>query len=249
VDTQGLVDYPRKPYWGQALSYRLEAEMTPVVLRSLERRGFLVRPEFAAPWGVCDLVGVEFDPARVRHRLALGQLDVIGPPVRIELLSRIPTGATGSYAKISRLRNEFSGILDEDRLGEELARLERAGFVEFPKRGAVHRLNGWVPLQRQIVAVELKLSRPLEALNQAVSHLRFADKSYVALPAELAHRVVASSRRRVFMESGVGLFAVEQNRCRTAIEPGPSSTQVDTLLQMHCVERFWRTRTMAYRRT
>ena len=231
------------------MSYRLEAEMTPVVRRSLESRGFHVKREFAAPWGICDLVGVDFNPVRVKQRLALGQLDSIGPPVRIELLSRIPDKATGSYAQVSRLQNEFAGLLDEAQFTEVLARLERAGFVAFPRRGAVHKLNGWEPLQRKIVAVELKLSRPLEALNQATAHFRFADASYVALPAPIAKRVSLSSRRKEFQRSGVGLFAIDNKRCHTIIPSCSSSTTTDPVLQMHCVEGFWRTRTKAYRKT
>ena len=118
--------------------------MTPVVRRSLESRGFHVKREFAAPWGICDLVGVDFNPVRVKQRLALGQLDSIGPPVRVELLSRIPDEATGSYAEVSRLQNEFAGLLDEAQFTEVLAAFRASGFrcLSKTRRGSTSSMAG-----------------------------------------------------------------------------------------------------------
>ncbi len=231
------------------MSFGLESQLTPVVTRWLEAQNLVLKREFSTPWGVCDLVALHLDARRVRQRLTLGQTKPIGPPLRIELLHRIPDESSGTYVTLDRLEREFANVLDRQSLLSELAHLRSARFLKTPKRGAVQKMNGWAPLHRRIVAVELKLSRVQEAIAQAAAHLKFATESYVALPHTVARRIAASQRREAFAASGLGLLAVYDSKCITLIRSVAQPQAHDAVLQMHCVERFWRTRKTAYRTT
>ena len=140
----------------------------------------------------------------------------------------------------------MKGLLSSDQVEQELNELERRRFVSAPRRGQLQRQNGWEPLEERLVAVELKLSRVAEALSQATSHMSFADESFVAMPRPVAKRVAESERRTDFEALGVGVLAVDQSGCEVLVKPRASVEPKKSALRMHCVERFWRTRTTAY---
>lgn len=222
--------------------FGFENLMAPSVVGWLHGQGLSVKREFSVPWGICDLVGVKLNPKQVRKRLSYGQKRPVGPPLRLHILSRIPDIDSGSSITRDRLRRELFGYLPNEILENELKHLMRLKFVTSPRQGQFQKLNGWAPLHRRIVAVELKLSRISEALAQASSNRTFTTESYVALPSALAYRVVKGGRADDFVRMGVGILGVSQNSCRRLLPSRYAADISDEVLQAHCVERFWRTR-------
>jgi len=222
--------------------FKIETEMADPVIRWLRRNGLIVKAEFFLPWGICDLVGVKLDPRRVRQRLSYGQIWPIGPPMRLNILSRIPESNSGKSITAEKLHRDLSDHLSSAALSRELDLLARTKFVTSPRRGLFQKVNGWAPLHSRIVAVELKLQRVSEALSQATSNRAFATDSYVALPGRLALRVGRSNRVEAFRHSGVGLLGVWHHACREIVKPSSDDAACNELIQSHVVERFWRTR-------
>jgi len=142
---------------------------------------------------------------------------------------------------LAKLHRESFGYLSGELLENEVRQLLRLKFVTSPRRGLFQKLNGWNPLHERIVAVELKLCRITEALDQASSNRAFATESYAALPAALAYRIAGNCRAAEFRKNGVGLLAVSQNSCRRLLPGSCPKGVADEVLQAHCVERFWRT--------
>jgi hypothetical protein len=225
-----------------AQQFKREAEMAGPVLRWMRRAGLAVKPEFSVPWGVCDFVGVTFDPEKVRRRLSYGQTRSIGSAVRLCILAKIPDCETGKTISFRRLLQEFSFDIPSPVLAREIDALIRFKFVEKPRKGFFQKVNGWAPLHQRITAVENKLSRLSEAVTQAAANRSFATESYVAFPGAFATRIAASSRRSIFTESGIGLLAVWPHRCCEIISPVRTCIPQNEILQAHIVERFWRTR-------
>lgn len=224
------------------MSFRFEKEMLSPAIRWLKSQSLMVLPEYAAPWGICDLVGMSFDKHRVDERLALGQTAALGSPLRVGLFLRIPDQETRTSISLSRLGREFGAFLDDDSLKRHLDFLIESKFVRQSRKSHFQRLNGWAPLHHRIVAVELKLDRIEEVLSQAKSHVRFAGESLVGLPYETAHRV-AASRAQDFEDAGVGILAVGSPRSELLLPSRrPVESDLDILVQSHCVEAFWRQR-------
>jgi hypothetical protein len=217
--------------------------MSSPVRAWLESQGLLVKAEFAAPWGVCDFVALSLRARQVRQRLRLRQRRPIGSLLRVALLHHIPDAESDGRRAVTLrcLERAVADFMDPQRLALELHRLALDHFVRFSRGDAVQKLNGWAPLHKRIVAVELKLDRVQEALSQARSHLRIADESFVALPGPIATRVAHGSRARLFESAGVGVLAVWRDGCTVALLPSRKRTGADPILQAHCVERFWRT--------
>lgn len=97
-----------------------------------------------------------------------------------------------------------------------LQRLERAGVVVRSSPRSYTLAKGWFPPGCEVIAVEAKLARWREAIQQAVTYLAFANRSYVALPAQTIERSVDVARACV--ASGVGLVAVSASHARILIK-------------------------------
>ena len=222
--------------------FKLESEMGPLVCEWMQKSGLTVKSEFSLPWGICDFVGVSLNLAHVRKRIALKQTKPIGPMRRVELLEQIPDEKTGFAVSIETL--ERASIREDNfrSTARDLEQLIRDRFVTATSSGEFQKRNGWVPLQKRIVAVELKLARISEAVCQAAANKAFATESYVALPWPLAYRHANRLRASVFVNAGIGILAVTDNSCRVVLKPSKLGFEAHATLQIHCVERFWRSR-------
>lgn len=222
------------------MSFDYERQMIEPVEIWLLSQGLLVKREFPLPWGICDLVGCSFNKKNVKKRLTFGQKKTVGSHLRVALLSMIPDREQARSINLEKLHGAFAGFVDESQIGIELERLKRDKFVMQTSEGAFQRVNGWLPLHRKLIAVELKLARVDDALHQAINNLGFADESYVGLPADVAKRLISGKKKSQFADSGIGVIAVDSVRCKVLLKPNLGKASCDEVMQMHCVERFWR---------
>jgi len=219
--------------------FKREQDMTPVARRWLESRAphMHIRQEFQTYWGICDLVGVSFNRNSVRIRLKNRQRKPLGSRLRVAVFEQLDDDQA---VPVSELAERLGSGIGRTELDQTLARLLADRFVEAGESGtAFRRINGWIPLHKKLIAIELKLSRLSEVLHQAAANRDFADESYVGLPMDFARRVALSSHRLDFKDAGVGLVGVVPEGCRCLIRAAPSQA-VDTVTQLHSVERFWR---------
>ena len=221
--------------------FRFEHEMADSARNWLKCQGLMVKEEFYTPWGICDLVGVELDRKQVRTRLRLGQKQPIGPLIRLEILNAVPDAEEGQSTTLEELAHKYQDLLTATEVRVEIDKLVTGKFVTVGEHGTLQKLNGWVPLHKRVVALELKLNRVEEALGQAISHQAFAEESFVGLPTGLAERIATSPRAPRFQAQGVGIVSVGKKLCRVVLRPEIRRHQINLSFQMHCVERFWRT--------
>lgn len=205
----------------------------------LKCKGLLIKHEFPTPWGICDLVGCSFNKQNVNKRLKLGQKNPIGSYFRVLLLSKIPEEEEGPPIVRSRLVKMFSEFLDNKRITLELNRLERDKFIHKTNSGSFYKLNGWMPIHKRLVALELKLSRVQDGLRQAITNLEFADESYIGLPMQAAKSLARSSDIPL-IERCIGIVGLNSESYRVLRSAKCSRQSTDPVLQAHCVERFWR---------
>jgi hypothetical protein len=223
------------------MAFSRECEMASPVIGWLNRQRLQTKAEFRLPWGVCDIVAMSFDESCVRKRLSIGQRRPIGPLQRIELLRCIPDLESGETITVNDLEKEMDGTISATKLCAEIEKLIADGFVSTTCDGSLLKLNGWAPMHRRIIAVELKLSRVADAFAQALSNRAFATESFVAFPLALARRLAQGTRRQSFVDNGIGILGVTSRRC-DGVLPAALKMPPDVTLQMHCSERFWRTR-------
>ena len=222
--------------------FKQESDMVQPAMEWLRSLNLLIKREFHTPWGICDLVGLRFNEAKVQERLRLRQHSSIGTALRIALLQHIPDYRAHRSVSLERLQRMMDGILTADELRREITRLVDSNFVRRTRDGSLQKLNGWAPLQERVIALELKLSRVEDVHSQALSNLMFADESYVGLPATAAERLRESRRCSEFTRSGVGIVSISRESCSVVLPSRRRNLAVSAVVQMHCAERFWRTR-------
>ena len=220
-----------------------ESDMVVSAAGWMKANGMIVKSEFVTPWGNCDLVGLTFNPDNVAHRLHLKQTRAVGSITRAVLLLQIPDIETKKSTTLERLFQQCAPSIPKEVVSEETTRLIADRFVVSSARGRLQKVNGWLPLQNRLVAVELKLVRIDEAMHQAMNNLGFAEESYIGLPADVARRVALNaSRWSDFFTAGVGLLSVARHACEVLVPARKTQDWTDTAIQLYCVEKFWRTR-------
>jgi hypothetical protein len=222
------------------MQFEYEYQMVKPAEAWLKSKGLMVKREFPTPWGICDLVGCSFNKRNVSKRFRFGQKKPIGSHFRTMLLSHIPDENESHTIKPAHLVEIFSEFFDEERIISELNRLEKDKFVKQTNSGLFYKLNGWMPLHKKIIALELKLSRVQEVLRQAISNLEFANESYVGLPMETARRLVRSSAVSPFIKHGIGIVALKEESYKVLRSAKHGVKRSDPILQAHFAERFWR---------
>jgi hypothetical protein len=222
--------------------FSLEREMTPSVVRWMQAEGLNVKAEFVTPWGICDLVGVALDTRAVEQRLQLHQTATVRSITGAALLLSVPDAASCTSTTEKQLAKQCTNFMPPEAFATELSHLIAGRFLSLSADGYVQKPNGWVPLHRRLVAIELKLARMDEVFRQAQNNLGFADESYAALPLEVARRVAAKADRwSKYFDLGIGLLGVTARECTTIIQARSTSELLDPAIQMYCVEKFWRT--------
>ena len=221
--------------------FRHESDMVPCVIRWMQRAGLHVKSEFVTPWGICDLVGLSFNAEHAIHRSNLRQNKTVASITRAALFLEVPDVEEKKSISMDRLARKFASTVAEEYVATEVERLIADGFLVRTTRGRLQKLNGWMPLQNRLVAVELKLNRIEKALQQARANLGFAEESYVAFPMPTARRIASDPNPwSSYFDDGIGLIGVLHHRCEMLIAPS-STQQYDPAVQLYCVEKFWRT--------
>jgi len=219
--------------------FNYEKEMAAPVTRWLVDRGLLIKQEFQTQWGVCDIAACELDPLKVAIRIKQRQTKPLGPAGRVLLHQNLPDAEkTRRGASLEELQQYFD-FSQTDKLAIELDRLVAARHATKTKSGKFLKVNGWAPLHKQLIAVELKLSRISEAIAQANSNRNFATQSYVAMPLPVAERAVSGATRELLISSNVGMIGVSPDSCTILME-SQCSAALSPLYETHAVEQFWK---------
>lgn len=205
----------------------------------LRSRDLEVKREFQIPWGVCDLVGCSLNKTSVKRRLFSGRLSSVRSQLRVALLHSLPAVDEGKAASLEVMHESLGGVLDEARINLELKRLVDGNFVRITREGEYQKWSGWVPLHKRIVAVELKLTRISDVVQQAVSNLGFAQESYIGIPIEGAERLMTSNRWKGFKKKGIGMLGISADRCTVMHKASFVRDRPDAVLSAYCAERFW----------
>lgn len=221
--------------------FNLESKMKAPVRRWLSHQGMYVAEEFATGWGICDLVGCQFNPEKVAYRTERKQRQPLGSPEAVFIYSQLPdVQDTRRGIKREVLTDQLSPFISESRIERTLSRLHATNHIQFTRTGTIQKVNGWAPMYSRLAAVELKLNRLSDVFEQARANRAFAPESFVALPSDVAKRAVDSSFIDELASEGIGLLAVSQKTCRVLLEANCAADSIDSALELWAVEYFWR---------
>jgi DNA-binding transcriptional ArsR family regulator len=215
-----------------------EARIVTSVKCAFERQGYLVSTERALGYGRADLVAYQIDPAKCEARRLNGQFRSLERVEQYTVLRHLPEIGQGDEITTSELC---------DRLGRSktfvssqlVSFLERAGYVERIGNKLARR-NGFIPIAKEIVAIEAKVSDWKKGAIQAKRYRWFADKVYLAIAAKYCHRVQVE----LLQKHKIGLLSVDCDRVSELLA-SPSLTPCDADRHSFAAEWLWRYRRKA----
>ena len=108
----------------------------------------------------------------------------------------------------------FSDIAESSCLSKSylkykiLTFLESHGYVKQDKDNFYLKVNGWIPIAQEIIAIEAKLCNWRRGALQANRYKAFAHKVYLAIPESKEHIV----DKDYFMKHEIGLMVIDTKR-------------------------------------
>jgi biotin operon repressor len=180
-----------------------ESRLVTYLKNHFEKQGFLTATELNLGYGRADIVAFRINPARCRARFANGQLRSVDRLEHYILLRLLPELETGNAISLDQLSDklEFSASHIRTKLLSFLIRFGYAIEVE-PRRYA--KINGFVPVTDEIIAVEAKVKDWRKGAIQAKRYQVFANRVFLALSNSYSHRVDSM----ILKKHNIGLFIV-----------------------------------------
>ena len=182
-----------------------ESKIVNTVKDSYESEGYVVATERPLGYGRADLVAYRVDAGKCDARCLNGQYRSLERIEHYTVLRHLPEVGEGPGISIEHLCEKL-GRSHAFVRSTLLNFLERSGYVAKVGKAGFARVNGFIPIASEIIAVEAKVSDWRKGAIQAKRHRWFADRVYLAISAQYEHRV----QRDVLQKHGIGLLSVEK---------------------------------------
>ena len=193
--------------------------------RIFNKKGFLVKTEIGAGYGIADLVLVKLDKAKCKVRQNNNQVHPLLKESYFAVLKHLPDEDASSKPL------DYLSLLKKTHLSDHflkyhvLKTLKSCGYVKEVDGNMFFKVNGWVPLTKEVIAIEAKLHDWRRGFIQANRYKAFADKAYLAIPECYLHRV----NRELLMSQNIGLIALSDSRktIKEEIKPSKNNLFID----------------------
>lgn len=165
-------------------------------------KGFFTRREVGVGYGVADLVLFKPNKQKVLKRIGHRQHSKLLNENYFKVLSLIADSETkNDPTHIDDIQTNIS-ISSSTLRYKVLPTLKKRGYIKDLGDGYYLKINGWLPIGKELVAIEAKLHDWKKGLKQAVRYKAFAHRVYLAVPPNAARNAEKSLLRKY----GVGLI-------------------------------------------
>ena len=183
-------------------------------------KDFISRREIDVGYGVADLVLInnkKINKKNIKKRLSFNQNLKLLNQKYFEILQFIPD--IGSKRKPI----DIITLLEKTQISKTFLKynllkfLEINNFIKQENNNYFYKLNGWIPLVKEIIAVEAKIKDWKSGFFQANRYKSFADIVYLAIPSEISHLISLD----LFKKHNVGVitFNLKTNRMDYLFKP------------------------------
>lgn len=172
-------------------------------------QGFLTRQEVGAGYGRADLVLVKLNKNKCKIRQKRKQVSPLLKEHFFQILRQLPDIKDKKNIQPMSFNDLSSSVsMSKSYLKYHLLReLELAGYIKKIDNEYFYKINGWVPLVQEMVAIEAKLKDWKRGFIQANRYKSFADKSYLAILAKHSHLIDT----KLLITHNIGLFLVSDD--------------------------------------
>lgn len=192
----------------KSLNFMDELELVNCIEKIYSKKGYITLKEISAGYGRADLVLGKLDNSNCLLRQKHNQKKPLLKERFFEVLRNIPDiNSAHKPISIKELNKKinFSKTYLKKNI---LSYLEENGYILKVENKYFYKIDGWVPIANEVIAIEAKLSAWKKGVLQANRYKSFADKVYLALPEKKAHLVNIS----LLSELNIGLIVLSENR-------------------------------------
>ena len=164
---------------------------------------YLITTEFSIGYGRADLVAFKINPNKCRARLENGQQLSLDRVEYYTLLHLMPDINSGNNVSISYLSDKL--CLSSSYLKNHfLKHLIKSGYIVEVEQKKYVKVNGFIPIADEIIAIEVKISDWKKGAIQAKRYQVFANRTFLALYSNFVHRADLS----LLKKHNIGLMSV-----------------------------------------
>lgn len=171
-----------------------------------EAQGYYAARELNVGYGRADLVAFAVNFRKVKSRLYNGQLRSLSRIEHYSIIGLLPEIESGESLAIDSIADALpqSSSYVQRKI---LPHLARFGYIKETEPGRFAKVNGFIPIVDEIIAIEAKISDWRKGAVQAKRYQVFANRTYLAVASKFQHRV----DRRVLQQHRIGLLSVSSN--------------------------------------
>jgi len=203
--------------------------------------GYLTTKEVDVGYGIADLVIINkknINKKKLQRRENYNQNSILLHQKYFEILECLPD----INSKINKKNISFDILLKNVGLSESylkyhfLKYLEENNFIRKDKNNCYFKLNGWIPLSKNTIAIEAKLKDWKRGFFQANRYKAFTNKSYLAVPFKIFRLI----DKVLFKKHNIGLilFNADNGKKEIAFEPRKQKPTNIHMANM-TLEYFW----------
>jgi len=213
-----------------------ESQLVDLLEDYYAARGYFVAREVGIGYGVADLVAYKLNKPNIRARFHNGQVMALSKGRFFQILDYLPDEGDGPPVHLNAISSHVHRSPKYLKF-EVLKFMEQAGYVRRVRADEYVRVNGFLPIVNEIIAVEAKVRDWHRGLAQANRYRTFANRAYLAMP-QMALRQVP---RDLLQRHDLGLLALAKEHVRELV-PAPRRHPTDQVKYNLAAEWLWQYR-------
>lgn len=203
------------------------------------QEGFFTKREVGVGYGVADLVVIKkkkVDPLHCELRQSHGQHSKLLREDYFKVLECLPDYDSGDNPAALDYLIEKTHLSKSFLKYTILRTLEQKRYIKKERNNFYFKINGWMPIAKEVIAIEAKMRDWKRGIIQANRYKAFADKVYLALPSEKAHLV----DKKLLRKHNVGLIVLDlESRSKKITVPSRRAEPLDETKKNLAIEFFW----------
>jgi len=166
-----------------------------------ENFNFLTKKEIGVGYGIADLVLFKLNPIKCKIRKSHKQYKKLENEKAFKIFEFLPGAGQRKKADLDYLSRELR-ISKKLLKYKYLKQLLEDKFIKVVDGKYYFKVNGWIPIAKEIIAVEAKLKDWKRGIIQANRYKSFANKTYLAMPTQQGKNI----DKKLLKKHNIGLI-------------------------------------------
>ncbi len=189
-----------------------EAQFVKLLENKFAEKGYLTSREVGVGYGIADLVLFKLNKTKCEIRKKNAQYKKLENEEFFKIFDFLPEIGSSKKINMEFLSKNLS-IAQSTLKYNYLKKLEKDGFVKKLNNEFYFKINGWIPLAKEVIAIEAKLKDWKRGFLQANRYKSFAHKVFLAIPMSKGHLVDKELLKK--HNIGLILFDITKNNIKT----------------------------------